>query len=80
MTYKAKRHGCFENWGDGYKALFMAIVKQATIDIRPTHVRENPARALDASLFLVECGPEFCEAVGWPVDPRHWEVLLNGKI
>jgi hypothetical protein len=63
-----------------YKLLVYGIIHQALLDIKPKRSREDPGRALDAILFLVECGPQYCEAAGWPIDPDHWEKVLLGKL
>jgi hypothetical protein len=63
-----------------YKLLCVGLIRQSILDMRPTRARENPMRAIEASLFLTECGPQFAEAAGWAVDPRHWEEALNGQI
>lgn len=76
----AKKDKRFEDWGDPYKALAMAVVRQAAIDLKPSRVKADPLRALDASLFLVECGPEFCEAIDVDFAPANWEKVLHGKI
>ncbi len=80
MAYKNKPHKILVDWSDPYKALFMAVVKQACQDLRPYRVRENPKRALEATLFLSVCGAEYCEATGWEVEPQHWEEVLSGKL
>jgi hypothetical protein len=65
---------------DPYRVLFFETVRQAVKDCRPARVKADPKRGLDAALFLTTCGPEFCEACGWEVDPGYFEGLLVGRL
>ena len=63
-----------------YRLLIVGLIHESLIDCHRYRARRNPLRAIEAATFLSVCGPQYCEAAGWEVDPREWEVKLSAKI
>ena len=66
--------------GNPYRLLIVGLILESITDCHQYRARRNPLRAIEAATFLSECGPQYCEAVGWQIDGREWEVKLSAKI
>ena len=59
---------------DPYRMLACACLDQAVKDLK--RYRNDPLRALEASVFLITEGAEFATVGGLPISEEHWEDIL----